>query len=165
MFEALRSLRDAVAPDSGSLRGNNSATAPGEQADIEELWHAYKSGDKEVIHQVHCANGGVVLQKREDFVRVHAKMEMEKDTELVQRLANSVLAKSAAISHRVDSLPGMSRNRTDQMNRIEELLRLNRTAIDELEVTNQIARDRKDACHRYIRTRTCNVFNIEEEQY
>ena len=49
MFEALRGLRDAVAPESGNLGGNNAAAANGNgesssEPDFDEFWHSYRSG-------------------------------------------------------------------------------------------------------------------------
>ena len=56
MFEALRGLRDAVAPESGNLGGNTSSSAAAndspEQPDMEELWHAYRAGDKDAVKLV-----------------------------------------------------------------------------------------------------------------
>jgi hypothetical protein len=165
MFEALRSLRDAVAPESGNLGGNssNNSNNQNEQADIDDLWFAYKTGDKEVVNQIHSSNGGIILQKREDFIRVHAKMEMEKDTELVQRLASSVLNKSSAIDKQVDSLPGMHRTKTEQLDRISNLLDLNKSAIDDLEAAYQTAKERRDACREYISNNACKALGIEKE--
>ncbi|GKY98589.1 hypothetical protein MPSEU_000815600 [Mayamaea pseudoterrestris] len=168
MFEALRSLRDAVAPDSGNLGANSSTNTNAQEQqqppDIDDLWQAYKSGDKQVVEQIHAANGGVILQKREDFIRVHAKMEMDKDTELVQRLASSVLNKSAEIDEKVDALPGMHRTKAEQMGRIEELLELNKQAVEELETTYTAAKERRDACREFIRINACKALGVEEDQ-
>ena len=164
MFEALRGLRDAVAPESGNLGsvGNSSTQQNEQQADIDELWQAYKNGDKDVLQQIHAVNGGVAVQKREDFVRIQAKMEMNKDTFLVEKLASTVLNKSAEIDARVDSLPGMERNKSDQMERIQQLLELNEKASEELDAAYAIAKQRRDACRDFVRLNTCKALNIEE---
>ena len=48
MFEALRGLRDAVAPESGNLGGNNAAANgngdSSSEPDFDEFWHSYRSG-------------------------------------------------------------------------------------------------------------------------
>ena len=60
-------------------------------------------------------------------------MEMEKDTELVLLLAKSVLDKSQEIDEQVAALPGMDRTRSQQMDRIKELIELNKEASTELQ--------------------------------
>lgn len=167
MFEALRGLRDAVAPESGNLGGNTSSSAAAndspEQPDMEELWHAYRAGDKDAVKLVNKVSGGIAPQKREDFVRLHAKMEMEKDTELVTKLASTVLEKSAQIDEQVAALPGMHRTRTEQMSYIEELLALNRKVAEELEESYAVAQQKRDSCRKFIRGSTCQALGIEQE--
>jgi len=171
MFEALRRLRDAVAPDSGNLgvaanaAANDSSspeTAGSTDPDMDELWNRYRSNDPDVVAMLHKVSGGVVLQKREDFIRVHAKMEMEKDTELVMNLAGSVLQKSAAIDEQVDALPGINRTRSEQMKRISELVDLNRKAVKDLEDVYEQAKNRRDSCRSFIMENTGAALGIED---
>lgn len=169
MFEALRGLRDAVAPESGNLGagtgggGTQEASAEG-GGDFEELWNNYRSGDPATVEKVHKANGGVVPKnRREDFIRIHAKLEMEKDTELVTKLARSVLEKSDQIDTRVSNLPGMHRTRTQQMEYIEQLLTLNQTAAQELEEAYATAQDHRDQVRTFIRNNTCQALGIVED--
>jgi hypothetical protein len=61
-------------------------------------------------------------QKLEDFVRIHVRVEKEKDAELVGKLTSTVLEKSADIDERVSALPGMQRMRAEQREYIEELI-------------------------------------------
>lgn len=175
MFEALRGLRDAVAPESGNLGGNNNAAAGAAGAnnnasaepDMEELWSSYRSGDKDVVAMIHGKvgqQGGMVPQKREDFIRLCAKMEMEKDTELVMKLASTVLEKSAQIDEQVDSLPGMDRTQQQQMKRIEELIAMNKKASDDVEASYKIAKQRRESCREFIMGKTCLALGIEEEE-
>jgi hypothetical protein len=159
MFEALRSLRDAVAPESGNLAGNGNNDESG--PDSEELWHLYRKGDAGVVAMIEKESGGVI-SKREDFIRLHAKMEMEKDSELAMNLASTCLEKSTQINERVDSLPGMQRTRTEQMKRIEELVGLNQKAAQDLEKAHAVAREKRDSCRNYIRDNTCKALGIEE---
>lgn len=130
---------------------------------MDDLWHSYKSGDKAVVEQIHSINGGVQIQKREDFVKTHAKMQMTKDTELVQRLADVVLLKSAEIDARVDALPGMNRSKAEQLQRIEVLLGKNNAAIEDLEAAYKIASQRRDDCREYICVKACEALLVEEE--
>jgi hypothetical protein len=176
MFEALRRLRDAVAPESGNLgvsHGNQqplqdsqaaaaSPSASSEPENTDELWNLYRSGDGEVVARVHRATRGVPVQKRDEFVRVHAKLEMEKDAELVSSLAASVLQRSAEIDGMVDSLPGMNRTREEQMRIIEGLISLNREAAQELEDAHAAATERQAACRAFVQRHTCEALGIDE---
>lgn len=159
MFEALRGLRDAVAPESGNLGGASSDTA---EPDLDELWAAYRSGDAAIVAQM--TGDGARVTKREDFVRLHAKMEMEKDTELVMKLAAVVLAKSAEIDRHVDTLPGMQRTREEQMKRIQELIVANRESAEQLEAAYADARTKRDQCRDFIRHHTCQALGIEGDE-
>lgn len=66
MFEALRGLRDAVAPESGNLgggannnnnnnnsnEGNNNNNNTNTEPDVEELWSLYRTGDRDVTDMI-----------------------------------------------------------------------------------------------------------------
>ena len=172
MFEALRGLRDAVAPESGNL-GSSSPNndSNNEQPDTDELWHAYKTGDPEVVRMVQTSlskdqtiNASLKLTSREDFVRWHAKMEMEKDTELVMKLASTVLEKSEAIDKQVEALPGMQRTRAQQMEYLEKLIDSNQEAARELEEAYAAAKIKRDACRQFIEDKTSEALGIDEER-
>ena len=166
-------MRDAVAPESGNLGGvansNKEGGAGNENgdngggSDFEELMQLYRQGDPETVAMVHRANNGVKPTKREDFIRLHAKMEMEKDTELVKRLAGTVLLKSADIDTQVSELPGMDRTKSQQMEYIEKLLDLNRDASEELEKAYHTAQKRRDLVRKCVRDNTCAALGIVEE--
>jgi len=166
MFEALRGLRDAVAPESGNLGGSNSAlnitNENSDQPDFEEFWHRYRNGDEEAVAQVKKASNGMPPKKREDFIRIHGRIEMEKDAELVTQLASTVLEKSDEINERVSSLPGMHRTKKEQMKYIEELLEKNRKAAAEVEARYTSARARRDQVRKFIRTNTCTALEVKD---
>lgn len=169
MFESLRSLRDAVAPESGNLGVNPNAAGAnaGEQAppDSEELWHLYRKGDARVREMMHKGETNpTILTERKEFMRLQARMEMQKDTELVLRLANSVLSKSTAIDTQVDTtIPGMTLTRTQQMERIAVLLRENQKVQQELQQVYDKASERRTKCRQAILTKTSQVLGIEEQ--
>jgi hypothetical protein len=172
MFEALRGLRDAVAPESGNLGAqtntNNDNNDDTTEPDADELWHAYKAGDLEVVRMVQTSqrNSGSTLKltSREDFIRWHAKMEMEKDTELVMQLASTVLDKSAEIDRQVDEdMPGMNRTRAQQMEYLEQLITENREAASALQEAYETAREKRDSCRQFIKDKTSEALGIEEE--
>lgn len=165
MFEALRGLRDAVAPESGNLGGNNAATDgsnDSSEPDFEDFWSSYRSGDKETVALVNKVSGGVPPKKREDYIRIHGRIEMEKDAELVTKLASIVLDKSDEVNERVSSLPGMQRTRSEQMEYIEKLLGQNKQAAEKLEERHTSAKDKRDQVRQFIRENTCKALGIVE---
>lgn len=103
-------------------------------------------------------------QKRDDFVRLYTKMEMEKDTELVTELASIVLKKSEQIDLRVNTLPGINRTKQQQMLRIQQLIALNEQASTEVESLYLTAKQRRDSCRTFIMDHTCEALGIEEDQ-
>ena len=165
MFEALRGLRDAVAPESGNLGGNGGkdTNAENSEPDFEEFWQSYRSGDPTVVALVQKVNGGAPPQKREELIRIHKKVETEKDVELVKQLASTVLEKSADIDDRVSELPGMHRTRAEQMMRIEQLLELNRQAAEDLDNAFNKAQERRELVRKFIRDNTCSALGIVED--
>lgn len=159
MFEALRGLRDAVAPESGNVGGASSETNA--EPDFEEFYQAYRNGDKETVLAVKKASGGATLKGREDFIRIHAKIEMEKDVELVSRLASQVLEKSADINTRVSTLPGMNRTRTEQLKLIEKLIEENKAVEKELDEQYALAKERREQVRKVLRERTGEALGID----
>jgi Subunit 21 of Mediator complex len=163
MFEALRGLRDAVAPESGNLGGNNNASSgESSEPDFEEFWGNYRSGDAATVALVNKVSGSMPPQRREDMARIHARIEMEKDAELVTKLASDVLEKSDKINERVSSLPGMERTRTQQMECIAKLLQHNKEAAADLEEHYAVAKERRDQVRQFVRDNTCKALGIVE---
>ena len=177
MFEALRRLRDAVAPESGNLGGNqnenkddagsqqqqSSSSSSSDQPDFEEFWQNYESGDSATVALVHKVNGGKPPAKREDYGRIHLLVEMEKDRELVRELATTILEKSAEIDQRVSDLPGMQRTKHQQMKQIEKLIDSNRQVAEELEAAYQTAEERRDKVRKFVKDNTCSALGILED--
>lgn len=163
MFEALRGLRDAVAPESGNVGGTSSETNTADASDdFEEFYQSFLNGDKETVAAVKKASaGGETPATRQDFIRIHAKIEMGKDVELVSRLASTVLAKSADIDARVSSLPGMNRTRTEQMKLVEKLIEENKSIEKELDEEYAIAKGRREQVRKVLRDRTGEALGID----
>ncbi|GAX25685.1 hypothetical protein FisN_15Lh054 [Fistulifera solaris] len=164
MFDALRQLRDAVAPESGNLgnTNNNNRNDDTEHAlDTDELWKAYKAKDPDVLAMVPSMTG---INSREDFERWHAQHEMDKDKELVTQLAAIVLEKSRAIDQQVQHhIPGMHRTRPEQKEYMAQLVQENVQVARELEQTYAQARQQRDRCRAYIRENTCRALGIKED--
>jgi hypothetical protein len=171
MFESLRSLRDAVAPESGNLgvSPRNADTTNEQQQshlDSDELWHAYRKGDVKVREMMHKGDTNpTIVTDRKEFLRLHARMEMQKDTELVFSLANDVLTKSTMIDTHVDThLSDMMKyTRTQQMERIATLVEENNLVQQELQSMYEKARERRSQCRQAILSKTSQVLDIEEE--
>lgn len=172
LFEALRGLRDAVAPESGNLggiqqgntnsEGVNSSPTESSENDFEEFCQSYQNGDPDTLAMVQKLTA-TPPQQREDFLRIHKKVEMEKDAELVKKVASTVLEKSADIDRRVSSLPGMHRTRTEQMKLIEELIGKNRNTARILEDTYNRAEKQRKKVRAFVRDHTCESLGIIED--
>ena len=172
LFEALRGLRDAVAPESGNLGGIqqgiagndsvNSSPTENSENDFEEFCQSYQSGDPDTLAMVRKFTA-TPPQKREDFLRIHKKIEMEKDAELVKKMARTVLEKSAEIDRRVSFLPGMHRTRTDQLQLIKELIEKNREKAIRLEDTYKRAEKQRRKVRSFVRDHSCQSLGIIED--
>ena len=167
MFEALRGLRDAVAPESGNLgnsgaNNNNNNNNENSEPDFDEFWQNFRNGDPETVARVKRVTDKQP-QKREDYIRIHAKVERLRDAELVKKLATTVLEKSADIDEEVSTLPGMHRTRGQQMKYIEELLQKNKEASEKLEEAYHRAQERRDLVRTFVRDNTCAALGIVED--
>lgn len=156
MFEALRGLRDAVAPESG-----NTAAVTNSEPDFEEFWQNYRNADEDSIAAVQRVTNGVAPQKRDDFIRVYQLVEREKDAGLVATLASRVLEKSADVQDRVSNIKGMDRTRSEQMSRIQELLELNQIIEAELKDTHTSAIQKRSHVRASLQALTCQALGIE----
>ena len=117
--------------------------------------------EKETVALVKKAVGaGEMPTKREEFVRIHAKIEMEKDAGLVTKLARDVLEKSAQIDERVTKLPGMHRTKTEQMKYIQQLIEDNKEASDELEKAYAVAVERRAQARRVVTDDTSEALGL-----
>lgn len=162
MFEALRGLRDAVAPESGNLTAEQQSEATS-GPDFEEFWQSYRNNEAETVAAVRRL--GADPQKREDYVRIFRLFEREKDAELVARLAKTVLQKSADVDERVSNISGMDRTKSQQMARIDELLRQNEIVDKELREVHELAKKRRDQIRKALQEKTCQALGIEEYKY
>uniref|UniRef100_A0A7S3DX73 Mediator of RNA polymerase II transcription subunit 21 n=1 Tax=Entomoneis paludosa TaxID=265537 RepID=A0A7S3DX73_9STRA len=182
MFEALRGLRDAVAPESGNLGAQTTTdtnpttdpntTSSDEPPDAEELWQAYRVGDPGAVQLLESTAAGAAsttgrrnLLTRDDVVRLHAQLEESRDTALVTQLAATVLQKSRDIDTALEqSIPGIDRTRTQQMTRIQDLLQQNNQALEELSTLYRVAQTKQAACRTWVRQSTSVALDIEEEE-
>jgi Subunit 21 of Mediator complex len=175
MFEALRGLRDAVAPESGNLgvAVNDQMISPdtnkdpnnGTSKDVEELYRLYCSGDEDVVALVNDPKFNPerkpMRNSLSEFVQWHEDMEQQKDSELVERLASAVLEKSTEIDYAVDhKLPGMHRTRTEQMDHLRQLIAENAAVAQELGEAYKKAQVRRDQCRSFVIENTGKALGI-----
>ena len=164
LFESLRGLRDAVAPDSTANPDGNQGIAPcfdTSEPDYDGFLISFHKDDPFALEIVAKA-GGKPPRSREEYSKILLKMERERDVSLVSSLAEEVLAKSATVDKLVAKLPGMERTKTEQMKRIEELLNLNKSASDALEKAYAEAESRRDEVRLVLSNVTCEALGIEE---
>ena len=194
MFEALRGLRDAVAPESGNLGDNNNNVGNDENGDsnnitsaagrnvanaqqqqhpdLEELWQLYRQGDEGARQLIQSAivqfdiakfPTGQMPQTRDQVAQIHAKMEQSRDTELVLKLAKTVLDKSRWIDCQVDQhIPGMHRTIAMQQQRIHQLLNENAAIAQDLQAACDTALQKRNACRFFVQSNTCQALDIED---
>jgi hypothetical protein len=210
MFEALRKLRDAVAPESGSLgrttqvpttphnddidssnnndnnnsnissndnnNNNNSASATRTRSatnntnnnnDVDELWHHYRVGDDvEIMNHIQQACMALQLPakkltRREEFVRIHAYMNMQKDQNLVSSLASDILYHSSNIDHHVsNTIPGMHRTASQQRYHIAQLLQHHHHVSQELQSLYDTTVSLRTQCRQYVLDHTIEALDI-----
>jgi hypothetical protein len=163
MFEALRGLRDAVAPESGNLTTEQQSEEATSGPDFEEFWQSYRNNDPDTVEAVKRL--GADPQKREDYARIFRSFEREKDAELVAQLATTVLQKSADIDERVSNVSGMGRTTAQQLERIQELITQNESAEQELREVHELATQRRDQVRKALQEQTCEALGIEEYKY
>jgi len=110
--------------------------------------------------------GGNVIFPRnhEEYVRLLHSARHDEDECTARRLAQNVLSKSRTIDALVSNLPGMERNRSDQLRKIGELISLNHELSHELEEAYTLANARREEVRRTLRENTCLALGIEEEE-
>eukprot|EP00549_Striatella_unipunctata_P026460 CAMPEP_0118710126 /NCGR_PEP_ID=MMETSP0800-20121206/23150_1 /TAXON_ID=210618 ORGANISM="Striatella unipunctata, Strain CCMP2910" /NCGR_SAMPLE_ID=MMETSP0800 /ASSEMBLY_ACC=CAM_ASM_000638 /LENGTH=154 /DNA_ID=CAMNT_0006614157 /DNA_START=46 /DNA_END=510 /DNA_ORIENTATION=+ len=116
MFEALRELRDAVAPQK-------------------------KEGGDDAATNDQSTPFGLDNSKQNIMV------EMEHDTELVTKLSNQVMQKHVAVDEQVSQLPGMHRTKTQQLEKIEEIMLQIKQQKVELDDLKTKAEERREQIH------------------
>ncbi len=173
LFEALRGLRDAVAPESSQLNnnGDSSTQKPDnhssrsaidhEDMDYDDFLIAYHEDDQFALELIKSSDGNPPKSK-EEYVKLRARNEMKKHAELVPKLAQNVLSKSAAVDDLVSKLPGMTK--VEQMMRIQKLMDENMKADVQLQVSHREAEEKRNAIRVALQRVTCKALSIQEEE-
>ena len=181
LFEALRSLRDAVAPDTSnsSFSDSNNDSAPEQINTVHDTnsnpnTHHLSDTDgdyndfKTLIkmkdpHTLKILGTRSMPKNREQYAQMLLDMEREQDMELVSTLANQVLEKSDKVDALVRTLPGMDRTKEEQMKIMDNLIRENWDAVNELELEYKKAQEMREEVRDLLQQMTCQTLGIEEE--
>jgi hypothetical protein len=169
LFEALRGLRDAVSPESSGTdpsgqqsdsQSNTRTAIDYEDMDYDDFLIAYNEDDAFALELVKTADGNPPKTK-EEYMKLRALHEMKKHQELVPKLAQNVLSKSAAVDDMVKKLPGMTK--VEQMARIQELMDQNKKAEEELQSAHKKAEEKRNEIRIALQQVTCKALSIQEE--
>lgn len=180
LFEGLRGLRDAVAPDSAYqpppvhqhqsaedigevLSGptsNITATTPDFEPEYDDFLVAYCKDEPYTLELI-SKNGGKPPRTREEYQALRSKLEVDKHQALVSKLAGEILGKSAAVDDLVANLPGMKKTKTQQMEQILRLVEENIEADKKLEVAYERAEKRRNEVRSALQTVTCSMLGVE----
>ena len=168
LFEALRGIRDATAPEALVGEAANANTAKKgnsnnqDEADFDDFLIAYHNQEAHALEVAQKA-GGKPPQSKEEYLKVLARMDFESDVGTAQRLAGEILDKSREVEELVDHLPGMGRSKAEQMERIATLIGENRAIDRQLEEKHREASEKRDEVRAMLREVTCSSLGIEEE--
>lgn len=169
LFEALRTLRDTVAPDSsnqnrnnnnGNDNNNNNNPLSETDGDYEDFKASIQMKES---HALQILGSRPVPQNREQYAEMLLDVERERDMELVSKLAEEVLEKSDKVDELVGNLPGMGRGKEEQMDRIGALLEENWKAVQDLEEEYQKAQQIREEVRDLLQKTTYKALGIEEE--
>lgn len=189
LFEALRGLRDAAAPESAfqvqttesdppsmdavtsaqsdschNTHGNTTrSTGLNRDPDYEDFLLAYHHKEPLALDLI-SKTGEKVPKSREEYIKFRAKVQKEKDQSLVSKLSKDILDKSHDISELVSNLPGMHRTKAQQMKRISELLDENNSLEQELKDVHKEATMKRDQIRTMLQKVTCSALGIVDEE-
>jgi len=177
LFEALRGLRDSVAPESTNNNGNvdegnenpniggSGSTIPRKSPidfdmDYDDFLLAYNRDDPVAIEFIAMADNKPP-KTRDEYTKLRAKFAIKRASELMSRLSDNILNKSAAVHDLVASLP--NRTKAEQMQRISELIEENKKAEEGLQEAYVQAEMRRNKLRTVLDEVTCKSLGILEE--
>lgn len=185
LFEALRALRNAVAPESFSMDNeskgnleedaNNSASLlqtravkgrsaiDYEDMDYDDFLMAYHEDDPFALELIKISDGKPP-KTREEYAKLRAMNEMKTAMSVTKSEAENILSKSAALDDLVAALPGMNRTKKEQMERIQELIDENNKVNEELQLAYKEAEKKRQEIRLALKKVTCKALCIEQEE-
>lgn len=103
-------------------------------------------------------------RNQKEYAQLLHSAQLLQDECITQQLAKNVLSKSYTINTLVANLPGIHRNRMNQLERICELITLNHKLSHELQIAYEVANVRRMQVRCALRENTCLALGIEEEE-
>ena len=171
LFEALRGLRDSVAPESNinntnEPNGNDPNSISSQKSspldmemDYEDFLLAYHRDDPVALEFIKMADNKPP-KTRDEYTKLRAKFAGIRASELLSKLAGNILSRSAAVHNLVEDLP--NRTKAEQMERISELIEQNRAADEELNSVFSEAESKRNLLRSVLDEVTCKALGIEE---
>jgi len=184
LFEALRGLRDAVAPESSRvdteepgdpnaqphLSGDTGERAPPQRSaidykdmDYDDFLMAYHNDEPYALELIRSADGKPP-KTRAEYKKSRGMNEMKIAMNVTKTHAEKILSKSALVDNLVSALPGMHRTKEQQMQRIQELLELNARHEKELMTAYQEATRKRIEIRSELELVTCKALGISQEK-
>jgi hypothetical protein len=183
LFEALRGLRDAVAPESsrdfteeaGDTNSNNDPSeatgrAPLQRSaidykdmDYDDFLMAYHNDEPYALELIRSADGKPP-KTRAEYKKSRGMNEMKIAMNVTKTHAEKILSKSALVDTLVSELPGMHRTKGEQMQRIQELLKNNMKREQELISAYHEATTKRIEIRSELELVTCKALGILQEK-
>ena len=170
LFEALRSTRSAVTPEQLILASgsDNSSNYPEYEEFLTQLQNEQEPATSLLLSLNKSSSSGSdgsslldnIPRNHDEYTKLLEQVEKNKDEELVSRLAQDVLDKSAEVDERVCNLPGIHRMKDEQMELIKVLLNDNKEAADELDLAYKEAKDKLKKVRKKLSIVSCSAFLI-----
>ena len=185
LFEALRGLRDSVAPDTHNNENNNnnqptsdendnnesSAASQQQQQqqqslidtdmDYDDFLLAYNKDDPIALEFIKMCNNQPP-KTRDEYTKLRAKVAGIRAQELMSKLAGNILSHCTEVHNLVDSLP--DRTKLEQMERISDLIEQNSIAEEALKDAYVKAQERQKNLRSVLDQVTCKSLGIDEEK-
>lgn len=185
LFEALRALRNAVAPESFSMENEfkgrieedaKSSTSSSqtravmgrsaidyEDMDYDDFLMAYHEDDPFALELIRISDGNPP-KTREEYLKLRAMNEMKTAMNVTNSQAENILSKSAALDDLVAALPGMNRTKKEQMDLIQRLLDENKKVDEELRLVYKEAEKKRQEIRLALKKVTCKALCIEQDE-
>jgi hypothetical protein len=175
LFEALRGLRDSVAPESTnnenidehehSIDGSGNANATKKSPidldmDYDDFLLAYHRDNPVALEFIAMANNKPP-KTRDEYTKLRAKFAGIRASELMSKLAGNILNRSAAVHDLVEDMT--NRTKAEQMERISELIEQNKKAEEGLQEAFEKAESRRNKLRSILDEVTCKSLGISEE--
>ncbi|KAL7517316.1 hypothetical protein ACHAWX_002248 [Stephanocyclus meneghinianus] len=101
-----------------------------------------------------------IPRSEQEYIKLLHQYELERDTLITQQLAQNILTKSAEVDNLVANLPGMTRTRQMQLDRIAELIEKNKVVARELDESFGLATRLREEVRVALEKHTCLALGL-----